>query len=293
VTDLLGPYALGQVHHADCRDGLAALPAESCDAIMTDPPFGVTCNEWDEPVDWRPWFRAAWRALRPGAPIVALVNFDTACEMRCASDKFRYEIVCPHNLPTGHLNAKIRPMVAHLFIVVFCRETPPWFPQYETGPASHVRRSAKFSSGTTYGKHERPATVIDGRKWPTTVHPFEQVHPSIREHASEKPVPLAEWVLQSYTEPGAIVCDPFAGSGWLACAAVRTGRKSIGFDSDPASVALANRRIAAEHERLGDVRPEDAKTNQQIGLLRRDERQSDGDGGQLRPEGDGKSAGEL
>jgi len=263
----LGPYELGRVHHADELDALRQLPDACLDAIVTDPPFGKTCNPWDKPVNWNVFFNAAWPALRPSGPVVALVDFDTAHAMRNADGFFRYEIVCPHNLPTGHLNAKIRPMVAHLFLVVFCRESPPWFPQYEEGPPSHARRPGRFNADATYNKHERTATKIDGRKWPTTVHPFLGVHASVREHASEKPVPLAEWVLRSYTEPGAVVCDPFAGSGWVACAAIRTGRRSIGFDSDPASVALSNRRIAAEHERLGTVRPADSKAGQQIGLL--------------------------
>jgi DNA modification methylase len=268
MPERIGEFEIDRVYHVDAVDGLRGVPDGSLDLLATDPPYGTTQNEWDKPVEWPSFFAEAWRALRPGAPIVALVDFRTACAMHAAaSDQFRYEIVCQHNLPTGHLNAKLRPMVAHLLLVVFCRSTPPWFPQMVDGPPCHGRRMRGKASGSTYGVNIR--TVIDesGVKWPTTVLPFDAVHASVREHASEKPVPLAEWILRSYTEPGALVCDPFAGSGWLACAAVRTGRRSIGFDSDPASVDLASRRSAAEQERLGEVRPAEAKTNQQIGLL--------------------------
>lgn len=266
-ANAIGPYELGRVHHADCLEAMRQLPDGSLDAILTDPPYGTTRNKWDEPVDWRTWFRAAWKSLRRTAPVVSLVDFNTACEMRCVCDKFRFEMVWTHNLPTGHLNTTIRPMLAHLFVVVFCREPPPWFPQFGDGPKSHKRRSAKHASGTTYGKHDRTSTVIDGRKWPTTVLDFDAVHPSVREHASEKPVELAEWMIRSFTEPGAVVCDPFSGGGWQGIAAHKTGRRFIGFDSDPVSVELSNARIASERERLGEVAPSQAKPGQQIGLL--------------------------
>jgi len=269
----LGPWKIGRVHLADAVDALRQVPDASLDLIATDPPYGSTQNQWDRPVAWPEFLRESWCTLRPDAPIVALVDFRTAFAMHAvAVDEFRYEIVCPHNLPTGHLNAKIRPMVAHLFLVVLCSETPPWFPQMEFDPSRRnhsVGPSAPGTKrrGTTYGAEKVIRCDRSGWKYPTTVLPFRMVHARFREHASEKPVPLAEWILRSYTEPGAVVCDPFAGSGWVACASLRTGRRSISFDSDPTSVELANRRIATESERLGDVAAATASPSQQLGLL--------------------------
>jgi hypothetical protein len=112
-------------------------------------------------------------------------------------------------------------------------------------------------------------------------------------HPTVKPLSLMRWLCRLVTPPGGIILDPFSGSGTTGCAAKAEGFRFVGFDSDDHYCEIANARIAATGERLGEVRPETAKANQQIGLLRRDERQSDSDGGQLRPEGDGKSAGEL
>ena len=112
-------------------------------------------------------------------------------------------------------------------------------------------------------------------------------------HPTVKPLDLMRWLVRLVTPPGGIVLDPFSGSGTTGCAAKAEGFRFVGFDSDAHYCEIANARISATGERLGEVRPETAKANQQIGLLRRDERQSDSDGGQLRPEGDGKSAGEL
>jgi site-specific DNA-methyltransferase (adenine-specific) len=268
--DCLGSLAFGHVCLTDWLDGLRSLPGYCLDLLATDPPYGSTRNAWDKPVEWARFFPEAWRILRPPAPIVALVDFETALRMRAADaiGSFRYEIVCPHNLPTGHLNAARRPMVAHLFLLVFCREEPPWNPQMTMGPPTHRRRVKALAAGSTYGAHARTWIDYGGRKWPTSVLPFDGVPHGKREHASEKPVPLAEWILRTFTEEGATVLDPFAGSGWVACAAIRAGRRSLGFDADQSSVDLAERRIAAEHERRGDVLPSDALKGQQVGLLR-------------------------
>ncbi|GAS98775.1 site-specific DNA-methyltransferase, partial [Mycolicibacterium canariasense] len=39
------------VHHGDCLDVLKTLPANSVDAVVTDPPYGISFmgREWDQP----------------------------------------------------------------------------------------------------------------------------------------------------------------------------------------------------------------------------------------------------
>jgi site-specific DNA-methyltransferase (adenine-specific) len=66
----------------------------------------------------------------------------------------------------------------------------------------------------------------------------------IREHPTQKPVALMEWLIQRYTNPGDIVLDPFMGSGTTGVACVRTGRRFIGIEIDPGYFAIAQRRIA-------------------------------------------------
>src|SRR5262249_9119558 len=85
--------------------------------------------------------------------------------------------------------------------------------------------------------------------------PFDSVWdlPSIAPTAAErtgyptqKPLALLERVILSTTDPGALVADPFAGSGTTAVAAHRLGRRFVAGDRSPEAVAVARERLGRE-----------------------------------------------
>jgi site-specific DNA-methyltransferase (adenine-specific) len=59
-----------------------------------------------------------------------------------------------------------------------------------------------------------------------------------------KPETLMRAIIRDYTEPGQIVCDPFAGSGTTLIAAASEGRNAIGSEMNPERFGLAQQRIA-------------------------------------------------
>ena len=65
-------------------------------------------------------------------------------------------------------------------------------------------------------------------------------------HPAPFPVELPARLMQLYTYRADVVLDPFVGSGSTAVAAVRTGRRFVGFDTDADYVALAQRRVDEE-----------------------------------------------
>lgn len=67
-------------------------------------------------------------------------------------------------------------------------------------------------------------------------------------HPNEKPVALLEKLIEATTEPGALILDPFAGSGSTLAAAAKTGRQYIGIELDPKYSQIAADR-AAEHQK--------------------------------------------
>lgn len=67
------------------------------------------------------------------------------------------------------------------------------------------------------------------------------------DHPAPFPVALPQRLIELYTYADDLVLDPFLGSGTTAVAAARTGRRYVGYDLDPAYVAIARRRVEAEH----------------------------------------------
>jgi site-specific DNA-methyltransferase (adenine-specific) len=69
-----------------------------------------------------------------------------------------------------------------------------------------------------------------------------------RPHPTEKPVDLCEHYVRNSTSAGALVLDPFMGSGTSGVAAIRAGRAFIGIEIDEKWFDAACRRIAATAE---------------------------------------------
>ncbi len=65
-------------------------------------------------------------------------------------------------------------------------------------------------------------------------------------HPAPFPTELPRRLIELYTFEGDLVLDPFLGSGSTAIAAAETGRHYVGYETDPAYAALAEKRIASE-----------------------------------------------
>ena len=65
-------------------------------------------------------------------------------------------------------------------------------------------------------------------------------------HPAPFPVELPQRLIELYTFEEDLVLDPFVGSGSAAVAAVRTKRRYVGYDTDPAYIAIARERVTKE-----------------------------------------------
>lgn len=95
----------------------------------------------------------------------------------------------------------------------------------------------------------------DGRTGMGTVWMFAPATPWEKRygrHPTQKPEALIERIVLATSLPGALVLDPFVGSGTTAVAAVRHQRRVIGIDQDARCLAIARRRIDDE------VKPDEA-----------------------------------
>ena len=79
--------------------------------------------------------------------------------------------------------------------------------------------------------------------WPVNVLQFNTERGL---HPTQKPVPLLEYLIKTYTHEGGIVLDNCMGSGSTGVACVRTGRRFIGMEKDPHYFQIASERIEKE-----------------------------------------------
>jgi DNA modification methylase len=91
---------------------------------------------------------------------------------------------------------------------------------------------------STVGTDDFMALTLD--LWPLPPESARRVG-----HPAPFPVELPEKLIELYTFADDLVLDPFMGSGSALVAAARLGRRYIGYDTDPAYVALARERVAA------------------------------------------------
>ena len=82
------------LHHADCRDAMRAMEAESIDAIVTDPPYGIAFmgREWDHGVPGVEFWAEALRVAKPGAHLVAFGGTRTYHRLACAIEDAGWEV---------------------------------------------------------------------------------------------------------------------------------------------------------------------------------------------------------
>ena len=79
------------IYHGNCRDVLPLLAAESCELLLTDPPYGIRKADWDAvfPVEWmEPAARVTSRALA----IMPGINNLLACPQSIGVFEYRWAL---------------------------------------------------------------------------------------------------------------------------------------------------------------------------------------------------------
>lgn len=71
-----------------------------------------------------------------------------------------------------------------------------------------------------------------------------------------KPEWLLERLIEDYSRPGDVVCDPCAGGGTTGVAAKRLGRRALLIERDEAHIAIASKRVSETRQQLRLVHTE-------------------------------------
>jgi site-specific DNA-methyltransferase (adenine-specific) len=129
---------------------------------------------------------------------------------------------------------------------------------YARGPANTFHRlrgeltpamAAKYAHEDEHGRYQRAhgrRYYLKGGKPFDSVWDIPSIAPTAGErtgYPTQKPLALLERVLLATTDPGALVLDPFVGSGTTAVAAQRLGRRFVAGDSSPEAIAVTSGRL--------------------------------------------------
>lgn len=113
-----------------------------------------------------------------------------------------------------------------------------------SGTATQLRGS-KRKFGSAYG--ERPSHkevyIQEQTGYPSDVLYYDVVPAIKKEHPTQKPVPLLEYLIRTYTDTGELVLDATMGSGSTGVACINTRRQFIGFELEPKFYEIAQKRI--------------------------------------------------
>lgn len=214
------PIPVNSILHGNCIVKMRELPANSVDFILTDPPYLVNYRDRagrsiqnDANDEWlRPAMHEAYRVLKQDRVAIMFYGWTRIDAFFAAwkSAGFR---------PVGH--------------IVF-------------------RKSYASKTGFLSYQHEQAYLLAKGKP-PMPAQPIGDVidmpYSGNKLHPTQKPVRALAPLVRSFTLPGELVLDPFAGSGSTCATATLCGRQYLGIELDPAYVEQATRRMKCIRER--------------------------------------------
>jgi modification methylase len=247
---------LDQILQGDCLEQLATLPDASVDLVFADPPYflqlagdllrpnnttvdGVD-DDWDKFDSFadydrftRAWLGQVQRLLKPDGALWVIGSYHNIFRLGSALQDLGFwiqnDIVWRKTNPMPNFRGK-RFTNAHETLIWAGRDrkSRPTF-NYEAMKA--FNDDVQMRSDWLIPICAGPERLRDdgGRK----------------AHPTQKPEALLQRVLMASTAPGAVVLDPFFGTGTTGAVARRLGRRFIGIERDADYARAAAERIAA------------------------------------------------
>lgn len=235
------------LHHGDCISVMNQhIEPQSVDMVLVDPPYGTTECKWDSVIPLAEMWAAIKRVAKKDAALVLFCAqpFTTAL-IHSNIKHFRYCWVWDKIVPSGFNYARFQPMRQHEDIAVFYQSAP----RYDCNAAKRTepikrRRASKLSLSSHVTLREDFVPRELTHKMKRSILHFPKVHRGAI-HPTQKPVPLLEYLIKTYSKEGDTVLDFTMGSGSTGVACANTGRKFIGIERDAAYFSTASARIAA------------------------------------------------
>jgi site-specific DNA-methyltransferase (adenine-specific) len=241
------PEIAARLFNEDCIEGMRRLPERSVDMVLADPPYGTTANPWDTPLPLPDMWAGLKRVCRPDAAILMFAQCPFNSVLGVSNIRqLKYEWIWVKSRMTGFLNVGKMPLKATENVMVFYDKLPKFNSQYFKGKSwnrGNVKEKSYYSPVMGRDYKVFPNSSDGEKRHPFNILYFPNENKPDPYHPTLKPVPLCEYLIKTYTDPGDTVLDITAGSGTTAVAAVNLDRDWLAFETDPGYCATAARRI--------------------------------------------------
>ena len=205
----------------DCLELMKALPDGAFDYVVTDPPYGIGESSHKNISRGNRGFSGSKASAQIAAVEYAAFNWDA---QKISPDHIREMLrVSKHQVIFGG-NYYADMLPASSSWIVWDKMNSGDFADCELAWTSHKKAVRQFRYMWNGMLKQLPET---------------------RYHPTQKPLALMKWVIENYTDEGATVLDPFAGSGTTLVACAQMGRIATGYEINADYVAIAQRRIEA------------------------------------------------
>jgi DNA modification methylase len=250
-----------KLFHGDCLDVMPALEDASIDAVICDPPYGMTACKWDSVIPLEPMWEQIMRVLKPrGACVLFGSQPFTSALIMSNVEWFKYSLVWDKVLSSGFLNTNKMPLIRHEDVIIFGDGMITYNPQMTERDKPRIRTNQHATvwgdtSDSPYGVRSRPASH-DTHRHPTTIVSMSKAQRIGLFHPTQKPLPLLEYLVKTYTNPGETVLDFCYGSGTTGHACANLERSFVGIEKDDRYFAAGENRIASAYEPLRAMQQE-------------------------------------
>lgn len=226
----------------DCLELMMDIPAKSIEMILCDLPYGTTKNKWDEIIPFDKLWLAYTRIIKDNGAIVLTSSQPFTTKLISSNYKlFRYCNVWDKVGTTGFQTSNVMPLKRHEDICVFYKNKPTYNPQMTIRGRERIKGGSKIDNGC-YGDL-RSTKSFNNTYYPTSIIVSSNASKKGLFHPTQKPVPLFEYLIKTYTNEGDTVLDNCAGSGTTALACINTNRNYILIEKEEKYFNVINERV--------------------------------------------------
>ena len=243
---------IDEIIHGDCLDVMPSIPDKSIDMILCDLPYGTTACKWDTIIPFELLWEQYERIIKDNGAIVLTASQPFTSLLVFSNLRlFRYEWVWDKVAVANPMLAKVMPLKTHENICVFYKNKPSYNPIMTEGVMWNRAGSAGHLAFTGKAPNKGKAkSDSNTSRYPKTIIKFSNANRTQANHPTQKPVPLFEYLIRTYTNEGETVLDNCIGSGTTAIAAYNTNRHYIGIEKEEKYVNIARERIRKHTQQM-------------------------------------------